>query len=375
MSARYEIRIYNTQGTLLAVFTNFTYLEFEHNINRFSTHKFDLDATELDVDGLFGVDYLVEFRRVDREFGIESYREYAGFHRTRQEWLTEGQQDKFSSYGRSFLDLINRRIIGYYAGSAKAGPADECIVEFVDQNAGPNATQDNDRLYPGVTSGLVITPATGNAPDWDGERSYVNLLDVIQEIGESHSVDFDVTWDGAVGFTFYTKYPRLGTDRSADNGVVDPVIFSTHFGNMVAPSFTHSRTEEVNTLFVLGAGQEDLRETLLVKTTRTDDSPWNQIESSVDDRMDDTDNALFAAGKAKLEELDAKESFVFEVLQTPGCAYGKHYFLGDLITATFKNHTRDLKIVGVRGVASDGKETLTFEFSDPLRAATELVIP
>lgn len=369
----YMVNLYNTVGTKLAVLDNFRYLEVEHNINKPSTHRVDFDATDLDVS-MFGTDYIIEVMRRVPDLGIDWYQEYAGFHRSGQQLLTEGQHDRFVTYGRSFLDLIRRRCILYYAGQAKNGPADSVIVEYVDENAGPGATQPP-RLYPGVTTGLTVQQATGNAPVWDGERSWVNLLDAIQEIGLAHGVDFDVIWDGAVGFTFYTKYPQLGTDRRFPPAAnVDPVVFSTHFGNMVAPSFTHSRLEEVNTVIVLGAGNDEDRETLFLRTDAVDDSIWNQIETTHDARMQDFEASLLDEGRAKLEDTTAKEEFPFTVLQTPTAAYGKHYFHGDIVTATYKDIVRPLKITGVRLVATEGRETVTFTFESLKRDAVQVVI-
>lgn len=360
MSHIYKVNLYNTSGVLQAVFTNFDNLDIEHNLRKPSNMRLDIDGADERI-ALFTTDAIIEVMRRDDDLGIPWYTEYVGFHRTSQYQLTEGQHDKFTSFSRSPLDLIRRRAILYFAGYAKAGPGDDVIKEIVLENAGAGATQPP-RLYPGVTLGLDVAVATSAGEDWNGERSWRNLLDVITEIGEATNVYFDVVWNGGQNFTFHTYYPRLGTDRT--KGSAAPAVFSPALANMEAPSYTKSRTEEANVIIVLGQGQESDRETLLVQSTADVDSPWNYIEETHDARQQDDAADLLSEGQETLKELEAKESFTFKAIQTPQLAYGKHYFMGDSVTAAFKNIERNVNITGIKIRVSAGREDIDVEFGE-----------
>lgn len=366
MSGRYEVRVFDVQGNLQAVFDNFMYLEIEHTINAPSTHRVDIKGSD-ERKAYFVTDAIVQVWRRDVRKGVPWYAEYSGFHRTHNKQFTTEQKRIFTTYGKGFLDLIARRFILYYSGVGKAGPGDSVIVEYVNQNAGPDATAPP-RLYPGIIPGLSVTPAEGNAEDWDADRAWVGLLETIQEIGTATKVDFDVVWNGGQSFTFNTYHPRKGTDRTA--GTDNPAVFSTDFGNMIGPSYTYSRTEEANVVIVLGPGQEEDRETLLVSDQRQYDSPWNRIEVTHDARNDEV--SLLSDGKEHLSTVSAKETFTFDVLQTESLVYGRDYFVGDLVTARFEDIERDIKITGARIVVSEGKETIsiTFELQNQLDNVT-----
>lgn len=74
-------------------------------------------------------------------------------------------------------------------------------------------------------------------------------------------------------------------------------------------------------------------------------------------------NGLISTGQAELRNGLARQSVSFGVAQTPSCAYGVHYFLGDIISALY--HQRiDKKIVRVGLNVSPDKEDIQVELAD-----------
>lgn len=358
--ARYQVRLYDTNGTLVAIFDDWRTLNIVRNLNGYDLVTFSIDGNDSRT-ALFTLDAIIEIWRHVMLPGQDWYRECTAMHRTPQQQLTETDTAIFTSYSRGLNDLLRRRSIGYYANTAytlKSGPGETVIKEFVDENAGPSANS-VDRKADGTTLGLTIEPDSGAGTVWSGARSWQNLLEVIQEISIYSSVDFEIVRQGYSGqdFLFRTGYPQLGTDRSAT------VNFSPTLGNMMVPSYTLSRTEEITRAIVLGQGQENNRKVVVVESGDINDSPWNTIETTADARNQSTLAGLTDVGNVQLTKSTKQESFQFEVLQTATYQYGKDYFLGDLVQAGFLTVSNTIKIVSVEMSVSQGRETVKITFS------------
>lgn len=354
--ARVQLWLYNTSGTLVAVFDEWNTLHLERRVNTYDLMTLSIDGND-PRRALFTVDSIIEVRR---KMGIDPwYVESTLMHVTGEDQITEGSKALFTSYSRGLLDLIHRRSLNYYANSPytlKAGPGETIIKDYVNENAGPIATSPP-RISDGVTPGLTVEPSAGLGTIWAGQRSWQNLLEVIQEISLFTDVDFDVIRVGAVDFEFRTYYPQRGTNR------VGEVTFSPTLGNMLSPSYTLSRTEEVTRVIVLGQGQESDRHIVTRDLPTMFDSPWRLIEATLDARQENTFNGLIAAGDAFLIKKQAQESFAFSVLQTSAYQYGRDYFLGDIVSASFGAIATVKKITTATINIQDGRETIALEFS------------
>lgn len=376
MSARYQIRLKDITGALVAVLVDWFRLDYSLKVNGMDSHTLAIDGN-LEIVNSFVTDAQIEVWRRDIAQGIDWYKDYEGFHRTGVDQITDAPLAMFTSYGRGYDDLINRRIIAYPAGSsqaAKSGPGETVIKEFVAENAGPGATSPPRLLASGVTSGLTVQADGGAGASWTGERAYNNLLQVVQDVAVATSVDFKVVGTGPGTFEFRAKAKPWGADRSTAglvpttglNGAGNPpIVFSLGFGNMGLPVFSNNRTEEVNAVYALGQGIETarnirLREDLAAIAA----SPWNRHEISRNANTEDNNAGLDAVGDAALVEFAARQSFTFQVLQTPAYQYGREYFVGDLVTARYKAVERRYQITGVEITVEQGRETIALEVTN-----------
>lgn len=370
MSARYLVRLYDTTGTIVAVFDDWTGLSYTKNLDGYGDHTFSFNALDPRVS-LFLEDCFVEVIRRDDDLNIAPYQDYIGFHRTPQIEITELDKELFTSYGRSFEDLIRRRVVAWEVGTPQADKtalfADDAMKQYVDENCGLGAVPP--RVVTGTITNFATAAPTSAAPVWTGSMAWRNVYDVCREIALAQGVDFAVTYDGVAGapvFTFRTYYPMLGTDRS-----VGPlmVTFATNMGNMAKPLYIHHQDNEVTRMIVLGQNQGGDRVTYVQTSADAGNTPWNVIEHTHDARQEDATAGLANVATSELQHLQSQEEYTFDVLQTSTTAYGRDYFLGDKVVARMElknGYTvqRTKRIIGVTVTVSDHKEAISINTSD-----------
>lgn len=365
MQGRVQVRIHSpTTGALQAVLVEWRTLNLERQLNHWSNMSFSLRGDDLNIQ-YFVTDALIAVWR-----SVENgtwYLEDILLHRTSQHQQTEMGTLIFTSYSRGLLDLLRRRQILYNAGSAfaeKSGAGETVMKAYVDQNAGPAASHAS-RKANGVTTGLTIAADTALGATWSGEKAWQNLAEVLDDIADPTGVDFDVVPlnnDVPITFEFRTYFPQRGVDRTAQ---VPPVLFGNIYANMIDPSYTISRTEEVNRVAVLGQGQESRRRVVIREnTTAMADSPWNTAETTADGRNSNAVAQLNSVGDEILEHRQTEKSFTFSVLQSGPFLYGREYGYGDVVYAQFGTIRETLKIVGVTLNITEGRERVGLKFSN-----------
>jgi hypothetical protein len=343
MSARYEVRLKNHLGEYSAILSNWIRLTYVKQVNRTGYYSLWLQADQIDVS-VFTLDSQIEVWREDPDAEIEPYIDFEGFHRTPVHQRVKVGPTMFTSYGRGYNDLLNRRYILYYPQTdqaVKSGVAETVMREYVDENAGPSATSPPRLKHSGVTPGLSMMPDLVRGDQWEGSRPYKNLLTVCQEIAEVGNIDFQIVGSGPATFLFHV-YENLGVDRTDTgfdrltglNGAgYPPTIFDVERANMIIPIYSDSRNDEVSKLIMLGQGQLTARQIEIISSGREEDSPWNLIEGRRQSSNQDTVAGLRDLGQAYIEKLGPQESFTFDYAQTEATVYGRDFRLGDLVTA------------------------------------------
>lgn len=366
MTANYQLRLYDTNGGQIAVFDDWNSVYYFKNLNGTSVHTISIPGDD-SRRALFKLDCMIEIRRARLADNIPWTREYIGFHRTFQDQVTDRGDVLFTSYGRSFEDLLKRRSILYPSGGAqdtKSGPADDVVKAIVRENVGLNATIANGRIRDGVTLGFAVDVNASQAPTWSGSVAFKNVLDALQQIVKAIPFDFLVDYPSPLAFRFQTRYPRLGTDRTGA-GSAAPHIFSLGHANMSSPYAVESHVDEGNVVLVLGPGEAAAR----TFVERNDPiamlrSPWGSVEKTIDARTVTTTPGLNAIGDAQLKSLAATRRISFQVLESAGSVYGRDYFLGDLVLCQFAGFQTVKKIAGVEITVANGREDIRIHFDD-----------
>ncbi len=377
MSARHQIRIKNQQGVQVALITD----ESPAFISFYCTHaKNTPGMCRLEVDGsmasLFEPDGQIELLRRVPEFGItEWYTEWEGFHVTPQKQQLEDGTKRFISFGVEYLDLVRREEMGYYAGSAytsKIGLGETVIKEFVDENIGPGAVS-VDRIDVGTMPGLTIQTDYERGTLWDGARAWKPLMQNIQEVAQATGLAFNIVGTGPATFEFRVYEGQQGADRSrvgldlstgrnAAGNV--PVHFSVALGNMITPLIQDNSGDVINVVYVLGQGEEILRQIEIVKNEFSIQlSPWNRRVESRNAVQETTSAGLISVGEAVLAERKPQKVLSFKPVQTASTVYGKDYYFGDLISAEYDDEFFTLEIKFLEITVNESGEDLRLTFA------------
>ncbi len=361
---RYTVLVRDTAGVAVWSTVHFRKLAYSLASNRPGLLDLTLDAAQAPA-GRFVLDGLIEVHRKNEAAGMASYLEQAWLLRTPQYVISDRGLTSYQATAVGLLDLLARRIIlaaPGSAGAAKTGAAESVLKAYVEEQAGPTA---GGRAIPGLT----VTPSGGTGASVSLDRAYENLLDVAAEICQAGGGDMVVSYLGNAAFSLDWYYPRQGTDRTEGNAAgLPPVIFSVDHGNLQVGSYAYDRIDELTAIYVGGEGEGASRTiALALNADRLAESPLNRREAWRDERQG-TGAALVTAGEAALTEDSAKrQKLDLTVRQTPSCLYGKHYWLGDLVTVRFAGITMSKKITGVSVTVSgdtSAVEQIAVEFAD-----------
>lgn len=325
----WELRLYSpATGKRVATLDQWPELQAEIGVNEPAAFALRLRGDDARI-ALIEQDALLEGWWCDQANGIAWRREFCCFCVDWDRWTDAKGARHYMVSGRGLEDLLARTDIETYAGSPqaqKSGPAETAMKAYVEEQAGPSA---------GGQARLGLTVESGHAPalgpTWAGSRSNKNLLAVLQEIAEYAGLQFGIARTGPLSFEFRVWQPvnRLST-----------VLFAEERGNMAEPRISHRQSGVINYVRVGGQGEGVDR----VYRVRTDPasialSPWNRRAAFLA-ATDQSETAQYdARGDAKLAENRAQSGLSFRALQSPGCLYGLHYELGDLVSARYDGVT------------------------------------
>lgn len=261
--------------------------------------------------------------------------------------------------------LLGYRIANYPAGTSGktmflSQPGETVAKALVTYNLASLATTGNGRKragtnWPATQITVESDSAGGNSVDWYCFGQ--NVLESLQKLSLISGGDFDLVKTSPTAYEFRWYEGQLGTDRTAT------VKFSLALGNMGAPEYSESRTDEATVACVWGQGEGTARE--YATRTGANYATGNDLEMFVNasDVTYGTDG-LNDRGDTKLKEAEAKRTFRFSALQVPATLYGVHYYLGDLVgvanPANGTVYTQKVEAV-IQGVESEGKTSIEIE--------------
>lgn len=320
-----------------------------------------------DWPSVFSLDALIDIERtspLNGQLQIEDTYLVRLIHRFR-----EGDQERFVIGALSLNHLLARRIVdpdddplaagGY---STKAGPADDILLEYADEQCGSSASAV--RQFPGLTiaaSGSVGAPA--------GRRlRYENLLEVFQDVCGQSNVDFLIS--RVTGNTLRLTVAPIGFDRTRSRNYPGApfVELNPLRGNLTDPSLMIDRKQEQNYVYALGQGPGESRILTKLEGEGTHDSPYNRIEFTTDVRAAERGDSttLTTGARSALVEKQAKKEFTFKPTGfESGNIYRLDWDVGDVITCVWDDEVVNLRVREVEISLSASGETITPRMEKP----------
>jgi hypothetical protein len=367
MSGDYYLVIKGRDGVKRAEVVDMLNLAYTRRVNAPGIVTLDLAPehhaiAELELDGQ------VEIWHQDRANGIARSCDFRTLLRGTRYRVDDNGDEVLTATCVGQLHLLSRRIVAYPAhttgiSSIAATRAETVMRTLVATNCTGLATVANGRARDGAITGVSVEPdeARGNVVSWSGP--WKNVLGELQDLARPlvGGGDFDLVSTGPQTWVFRFYPGQIGTDRSSG---ADAVTFSRAFDNMATPDVTVSRVEEKTVAIVGGQGEEDARQ--ISVRTGPDYTAADAIETFVDARNAATLAGLETAGDRALDEARSRPTLTFTPLQTPRTLYRKHYFLGDLVRARYRDLSVVLKVVAVTTtLGRDGDEQIVVELAQP----------
>lgn len=362
MSVAYQLRTYTPAGVLTGIVPNFLDLSYRKEVNGVGRLGFVLPAGHTVIPTLT-LDAQVEVWRANQDAGIDWYCDFYGFWRGEQRKASADGITTYTAICVGQMDLLRRSVVAYPAATSNRNtfasePAETILKSLVKYNATSSGTTGDGRKRNVTTVGVSLQADGGGGNIIDYNCAWQNLLSSLQEVASIGGGDFDLIKTDARAWEFRWYSGQRGTDRS------NQITFALQYGNMATPSLTRDHSEEKTIAIVGGLGEETDR-TVVVRTGANYDAEENAVETFVDARQLTATDSLNARGDQELDTRRQRNELVFDVLQVPSTLYGKHYFLGDLVTGYYEGITSTQQITAVSvSLGADGKESIKVELSD-----------
>ncbi len=356
MATEYRLDVYSASGTKVAEITDFVSLSYRKSVNEPGLLTFSLLGVNQVINLLASDCILVVYRR-NQQLGLSWTPDFTGILRKWRARYTDHEIYEATCPG--IMTLLSWRIVAYKAGTADRSSfsnkkAETIMKTLVSYNAGSAATTGNGRIRNGAITGLSVQADGAHGNSLTINCAYDNLLDTLQTIAAVGGGDFDLVRTGAGTYEFRWYTGQLGTDRTAS------VLFALERGNMNNPVRLNDRLDERTVAIVGGQGEADARSVAV--RTGADYSASNDTEIFVDARNTSDTAGLNTKGDARLHDTRALRKFSYSVTQTPACAYGVHYGLGDLVRAQYQTVNEAQKIIGITvGLEAGSAEQIAVE--------------
>lgn len=264
--------------------------------------------------------------------------------------------------GPDQMELLNRRIVGYAAGTgptSKNTEADDLIKAVARENLGSSATAARDLS----SFNFTVAPDLSLGPVIERKFAWQTVMTVLQAAADaSGQAGTDLYFDlnpvlvseTQLGFDLRTYINQIGMDVSAS------IFFGKEWGNLANPKLEQDYSEEINYVYVGGQGEGSDRNTLERQdAARIGVSPWNRREVFVDARNETSTAGLTAKGDAALQASRPRLRFSGALLDTEQTRYGIDWQFGDKVTVEYRGFQFGGMIRAVRlELNDDGDETV-----------------
>lgn len=365
MSGRHELWLTNDQGNRIAQLS--TALGFQASRLTNKIGWFNLRLPQSFDISIIQPDFMVQVWRAPEGGRLGLWRPY--FVR-KFNFDTQGSRESITISGPDCNDLLRRRIVAAFSGSAQATKtdfADDMMKEIVTESTADGVAPlpaAGTRLWPN----LSIQAQLGLGPTLSKSFPFDKLMNasgqgVLPSIAQAariagNEVFFDVVplvvTGSSITFQFQTFINQPGQDVSSQ------VVFDQQRGNMKNPKLEYDYTEEENYIYAGGPGEGSARNVVQVSdAARYGVSIWGRAEGFADARNQADTNSITAEGQAQLDAGRVKINFSADPVDTAGTRFGRDWDYGYKVTARYRNIQFPAIIRStILNVNQDGGETI-----------------
>ena len=230
--------------------------------------------------------------------------------------------------GSGLKRMVGQRIV--WAQTNLSGTVEDGIRQVLTDNL--IQPTDPDRVIPD----FVLAPAKGYTETIEAQLFGENIADWIQSTCEMNGFGWDVYISGGKYVFDLVK----GTDRSSDQSVTEPVIFSTEYDNLASSSYEQNAENAegfANAALVGGEGEGTDKTTAAIGTA----AGLERFERYIDGSGISSNGEIITAetyqamlenfGAEELAGKSAEEKITGEILQNGMYILNRDYFLGDIV--------------------------------------------
>lgn len=372
--ADYQIAVYTYAGVLIDIITADRPETFHYSRKLNDVGQLDLtfDGTDPAVAYMAEVDFFLEVMRRNTPDGAF---EVEGTYLTRYCELSQDSDTGLEILilgARSLEDFAQRRRVmpdndplGAAGYSTKQGFGDVVMTEYVNEQMVLSTA------FPQfAVPGLSVLPTLGIGFIASERRKQEDtVLKTLQDIANQTRVDFSIVRTTDALFEF--RPGVQGTDRSmtANYPLAPFTLLTPSRGNMQNPRLVVNRYNEINYALMAGQGPESDRTYYPVAGAGTDASPFNLSVGVFDSRESETVDELVASASSELFNTQAKAEFSFEpIIGASGTTYNIDMFLGDIVTAEYRDFRADYRFTGFDITISADGETISPQVIQWLRS-------
>ena len=263
---------------------------------------------------------------------------------------SEDGEEVFSFGGYDMNHLLTRRVVAAYTGSAQT-----FMTDYADDMMKAVVTDSmEDDALPVPTTGsrawadLTVAADLSKGPSFSKGFSWNPLLTLsgsgaLEDIAlparqGGNPVYFRIAPNtistGATTWQFRTQTGQPLADRTSG---ATQVVFDADKGTLVNWSLDYDYSEEVNAVYGLGQGKDDLRMVRQVyDEPRTKSSYWGRCESSVEAQDQETEDGVDNIANGTLTAGRPRVTLRGEPVSRQGQAFMRHWGWGDKVIARAK---------------------------------------
>jgi hypothetical protein len=209
---------------------------------------------------------------------------------------------------------------------------------------------------------LATNQSRGASVSW--RSRYKNLAEELRDISFVSGIGWNIALDFATKKWVFDV--KVGVDRTAQQTVNPPVIFSPNFDAVKSQQFADSDLNYKNYGYVGGQGEGTTRSIAEVGSA----TGLARVELFIDARDVEVSTDLPARGQQKLAEFETELYLESQILTNSPFKYEVDYDLGDLVTAQNRDwgvelHTRIVEIKEIYEASGGFQLEATFGNSRP----------